>query len=226
MRQPWVLLLKGVLSCLLLVLLHPQQASGINPQEVRAYLQDDQQHGVVLGANLFIGSSSIRRWTTLAADMAPMTVVRRGFNHATLPGIAQVQEIMVYRYAPTRVILFAGANDLFSTPPASAQQVFHHFRDFAEALAQRLPRSCLFFIAITPTPARMDVWPAARAVNQLVSDYARHHQQVVFIKTEHVFLDENAIPIPEYYAEDGIHLSERGYSLWTQLVKRAFEDCP
>lgn len=222
----WLRLLKWSLPCtFLLLLLHPQRVEGINAVEVRKYLNIDRENGFETATNLFIGSSSILRWDTLPEDMAPLKVIQRGFSGATLAGINRVLDKMVYQYAPARVILFAGVNDLVMTPPASAPAVFESFRKLADGLAEHLPETCLVFIAITPTPARMTIWPEAVQVNERIMEYASKRERVIYIKTDLEFLNDTSEPIPELFIKDGVHLSPGGYAIWVRLLKNALSRC-
>ena len=217
---------KWGLPALFFVLLHPLRVEGISFVEVLKYLDSDRKNGFSSEANLFIGSSSILLWDTLATDMAPMEVIQRGFSGATLAGIAQALESMVYPYAPDRIVLFAGANDVVVEPALSAGEIFQSYRQIADGVAQHLPETCLIYIAITPTPARMAAWPEAVRVNQLVANYASQQDNLLYLNTDQEFLDDSARPLGQLFVKDGIHLSPRGYAIWTRLLNQMMHQCP
>ena len=217
---------KWCLPALFFVLLHPLRVEGISSVEVLRYLDNDRKNGFSSDASLFIGSSSILLWDTLTADMAPMKVIQRGFSGATLAGIAQALESMVYPYAPHRIVLFAGANDVVVMPPVSAEEIFQSFRQIADGVAQHLPETCLIYIAITPTPARMASWPEAVKVNQMVENYASKQDSLLYLNTDQEFLDDSARPLSQLFVNDGIHLSPPGYAIWTRLLNQMMHQCP
>ena len=217
---------KWGLPVLFSVLLQPQRVAGISPGEVLKYLDHDRQNGFSADASLFIGSSSILLWDTLATDMAPMKVIQRGFSGATLAGIAQALESMVYPYTPPRIVLFAGANDVAVAPAISAEEIFRSFRQIADGIAQHLPETCLIYIAITPTPARMSSWAVAVTVNRMVRDYASARNNLLYLNTDQEFLDDSGNPVSKLFVSDGIHLSSSGYAIWTRLLDRMMPECP
>lgn len=217
---------KWSLPALFFILLQPLRVAGISAVEVIKYLDDDRQNGFSSDASLFIGSSSILLWDTLKRDMAPKEVIQRGFSGATLAGIAHTLESMVYPYAPAHIVLFAGANDVVAVPSISAREIFHSFRQIADGVAQHLPETCLIYIAITPVPARMAVWPKAVKVNQMVRSYANERDNVFYLNTDQEFLDDSASPLTELFVSDGIHLSPSGYAIWTRLLNQTVHQCP
>ncbi len=217
---------KWSLPALFFILLHPLQVKGISAVEVIKYLDNDRQNGFSSDASLFIGSSSILLWDTLKRDMAPREVIQRGFSGATLSGIAHTLESMVYPYAPARIVLFAGANDVVAVPSISAEDIFRSFRQIADGVAQHLPETCLIYLAITPVPARMAAWPKAVKVNQMVRSYASERDNLFYLNTDQAFLDDSASPLTKLFASDGIHLSSSGYAIWTRLLNQTVQQCP
>ena len=63
-------------------------------------------------AVLFIGTSTIRFWSTLAADVAPLVAVGRGFGGAKLDDVLFYAERLVAP-RPRAIVLAVGGNDLF-----------------------------------------------------------------------------------------------------------------
>lgn len=54
---------------------------------------------------VFAGSSSIRRWRTLAADMAPLQTLNVGFGGALLPQVAHYAGRLILPWQPAGVVL-------------------------------------------------------------------------------------------------------------------------
>ena len=55
---------------------------------------------------LFIGSSSIRLWSTLQTDMTPLKVINRGFGGAHTKHINRHIEKIVFPYEPKAIVFF------------------------------------------------------------------------------------------------------------------------
>ena len=79
------------------------------------------------GAVLFIGSSSIRFWKSLAKDFPQYNVINRGFGGSQIADSTYYADRIVIPYRPSVIILHAGSNDLAAgkTP----RQVYDDFRD-------------------------------------------------------------------------------------------------
>jgi lysophospholipase L1-like esterase len=59
--------------------------------------------------------------------------------------------------------------------------------------------------------------------NALIAAACRDDERLRFIDIARPMLGEDGLPRPELFVEDGLHLSEAGYRLWTSLVKPALE---
>ena len=62
---------------------------------------------------LFTGSSTIRRWNTLAKDFPEIPVLNRGFGGSQLNQVLHHFDDLFPRYKPVRIVLYCGENDLW-----------------------------------------------------------------------------------------------------------------
>ena len=180
-------------------------------------------------AFLFVGSSSIRLWTTLAEDMAPLPVIRRGFGGARMHDVLHYADRLVLAYADTRaVVVFVGTNDVnVAETPEQATAAVAVVRDgFAElvdrihAWREELP---VFWIDITPTRFSWDKIAAVDAANAAVAEICAARPAVHCIETRAAFLDANGEPDADLFLFDGLHLNDAGYARWTRIIKPRLE---
>jgi GDSL-like lipase/acylhydrolase family protein len=80
--------------------------------EIRAFEAGDRAHPPPLGGVVFVGSSSIKNWTNVAADFPGVPVLNRGFGGSTLGDVVYYADRIVFPYRPRLVVLYAGDNDL------------------------------------------------------------------------------------------------------------------
>ena len=80
------------------------------------------------GAVLFVGSSSIRLWHTLAADLPEVATINRGFGGSQLADNVYFARELIAPYRPAAIVLYAGGNDLNAGKPA--RQVCDDFDAF------------------------------------------------------------------------------------------------
>ena len=182
-----------------------------------AELVDDTRGGpAAKGAVVFIGSSSIRLWSTLREDMAPMVVAQHGFGGAKLGDVEYWAEALVNDFAPRAVVVFAGTNDLHPgamKPPKVLQETYRRFVDRVRA---ELPDVPIYYIGITPSPMRWSIWDTAQATNALIRDYSEGDGGLHYIETGPALMGSNGQPDGANYLFDGLHLSSEGYAIWTR----------
>lgn len=61
---------------------------------------------------LFVGSSSIVAWKTLAQDMAPSPVINREFGGSHIEYVNRWFDKIVGPYHPRAIVFYAGENDI------------------------------------------------------------------------------------------------------------------
>src|SRR5436190_536043 len=97
-------------------------------KEISAYEQADHTNPPPKGAIVFIGSSTIRRWNTLAVDFPDQPVINRGFGGSEIIDSTHFADRIIFPYQPRAVFLRAGGNDIHAGKTAG--EVFSDFKDF------------------------------------------------------------------------------------------------
>ncbi len=193
---------------------------------IREFEQEDKINGSPKKAVVFAGSSSIRFWWTLKEDMAPIPVIRRGFGGAKLRDVIHYTDRIIFPYRPRAVVLFAGTNDITGRPnDKTAWQVARDFSELVVKIQQEMPWVAVYYIPITPSVARPEVWPEANRANRLIRKYAQSSTNVTFIDCTSLFLDDTGKVKDDLIWWDGVHLSKKGYRLWASVIRaRLMED--
>ncbi|MEL7239307.1 MAG: GDSL-type esterase/lipase family protein [Planctomycetota bacterium] len=196
-------------TCNALIAQNPRQLS----REVSAWVEQDQTDPPPKGSIVFVGSSTIRRWESLARQFDGYTVVQRGFGGSTFADILPVVDQIVTPYAPAGVVVFAGTNDL--AKGRTAAQVVEDFEAFIRQLRAADADEEVFFLAITPAPSRRDQWPAAAEVNRAVRQLAADDPHLHFVDIASPLLVDDAPPAAgtsNDFVDDQLHLSPAGYA--------------
>lgn len=167
-------------------------------------------------AYVFTGSSSVRRWETLAADFPGKPVLNRGFGGSQLRDAVHYADEIAIRYRPRMILIYAGDNDIDAG--RSPQQVLHDFRAFVARIRRDLPDTPIAYIAIKPSPARADQLPRQRRGNALIEAEAAKLPGVEFIDVATPMLDAHGRPRPELFGEDRLHMNREGYALWRAII--------
>lgn len=204
----------GALPTLLQVV--PGQASSAAwEQDVRRFESMDALDPPPAGAVLFIGSSSIRLWATLATDFPQVQVVNRGFGGSELRDSTWYADRLVIAHAPRQVLIYAGDNDLHSG--RSPAQLREDFRAFVQRLRRDLPAVHIAYIANKPSPARLQLLEVQREANSLLRAEAEA-SGVDYIDVFTPMLDAQGRPREGLFVADRLHLNQAGYALWKQVI--------
>jgi len=171
-------------------------------------------------AVLFVGSSSIRRWSSLRVDMAPIPVIQRGFGGSRLGDAAYYAERLVNVHRPRAVVLFSGTNDITPEHAKSPKALLASYQEFVKKVRADLPDVPIYFVEITPSPLRWSVWNVAQKTNRRIAKYSAQHKNLHVIDLSLFLLDANGQPDPKFYVEDRLHMSAAGYEIWTREIKK------
>lgn len=214
-RRTWLLLM--FLAAAWPAIIQAQQSPANKWEaEIKKFEESDRQSPPAKGAVLFIGSSSIRLWQSLAEDFPGIRVINRGFGGSELADSIFYVDRIVIPYQPQMVVLYAGDNDLANgkTP----QQVFEDYKAFVSRIQRKLPTTRIAFISIKPSPARAHLLQSMKEANQLIKAYAAADRRLVYIDVFTPMLGRDGRPRPELFGSDGLHLNKEGYSLWKSVI--------
>jgi lysophospholipase L1-like esterase len=165
----------------------------------------------------FIGSSSMRNWTTLAIDMAPWDARNRGIGGATMDEITSRFENEVPGPMPQAIIYYAGENDIAFG--VSAEQAIAQLRTFIAAKRRRMGRLPLLLMSLKPSPTRWDDRPTQAAYNAAARQIADAAGDIDYIDIVPSLLIDGK-PGP-FYVDDGIHMNAAGYAVWAAIIRAA-----
>ena len=185
--------------------------------EIKAYEAADSTNPPPHNGIVFVGSSSIRLWKTLARDFPEFKVINRGFGGSAIADSAAFAERIVLPYQPRMVVLYAGDNDLAGGKPP--EQVTADFKVFAQKIHAALPKARIAFIAIKPSPARWNLAKKIKAANRMIESFCRQDERRIYIDVYQPMLGADGQPRAELFVEDRLHMNAAGYALWTELIK-------
>jgi lysophospholipase L1-like esterase len=183
----------------------------IHAFETRDAASPPPQHGV-----LFVGSSSIRFWESLAQDFPNQQVINRGFGGSEVRDSTWYADRIVVPYAPRLVVFYAGDNDLNSG--RSPTQVRDDVLAFVARVRRDLPETRIAYLSIKPSPSRAQLLPQIIEANQLIRDALAKLPRADFIDVYTPMLDAAGNPRPELFREDQLHMTADGYAIWRTRV--------
>ena len=186
-------------------------------KEVAAYEASDRQNPPPRGGILFIGSSTIRLWKTLAEDYSDLKVINRGFGGTEIVDSTHFADRLIFPHEPKQIFLRAVGNDIHAgrTP----RQVAADFAEFVRVVHARLPRTEILYISVSPAPSRWGESDKYRELNRLIREMALDLPRVGFVDTFDMVLKPDGSARPELFVKDRLHFSPEGYELLKERVR-------
>ena len=177
----------------------------------------DKQSPPAPGGALFIGSSSIRMWDLAKHFPAEKNAINRGFGGSHMADSTHYAERIAIAYQPRVIFIYAGDNDIKGgkTP----QRVLSDYRAFVKKVHAELPKTRIVYIAIKPSIARWNLVDKMRQANALIREETAGDKRLAFIDIDTPMLGDDGKPREELFIKDGLHLSEAGYEIWSDLVR-------
>ena len=166
---------------------------------------------------VFIGSSIIRLWKTLSADMSPLPVINQGFGGSKTWEVLNYSNELVIPYEPRVVVYYCGSNDI--NAGRNAMEIALNFQTFAKYVWDNLPKTQILFISINRSPQKQNKWHVVDAANQAIAKYCNAMSYLHFIDVNSVLFDSQKKPRWELFKSDGVHLKPTAYKEFTQIIK-------
>lgn len=166
---------------------------------------------------LFIGSSSIRLWKTLAQDFSPNPVINRGFGGATIPEILYYFNRITTKCKPSAIVVYAGENDL-AFDSAKVNQTLINFKRLMNAIAVKFPQTPIYFLSIKPSPKRWNYDLRFLDFNSQIKKIILKYKYLKYIDIRQPMLI-NGMLKKDIFQADSLHLNASGYSIWTKSMK-------
>ena len=218
LRAPAVFLL--LWSCFWNAFIYNLGAANQGPERwvkaIEAFEREDAEDKSLTGGVMFLGSSSIRMWRSLAEDFPRQKVCNRGFGGSTIPDSLHFFDRIVLPRRPNTIVLYAGDNDVAAGH--GADQVYGNYLAFVDRVKKSLPKTKLVFIAIKPSLKRWELAPVMKQANRKVRRHAFWHRGVLYADIWTPMLGSNRKPRKELFIEDGLHLSSAGYEIWKDVL--------
>ncbi|MBI1388132.1 MAG: hypothetical protein GC154_06760 [bacterium] len=184
--------------------------------DIAAFERQDQQNPPPESLVLFVGSSSIRIWD-LDRWFPEIETLNRGFGGSQMEDSVYFFDRIVKPYHPRAIVVYAGDNDIAAgkTP----DQVYADFQAFVGKKREAMGGISVLYIAVKPSIARWNLIDAVRETNRKIAAYADENSDLYFIDIDAPMIGEDGTPRKELFKDDGLHLNDQGYEIWTSIVK-------
>ncbi len=204
-----------------IVFVSPTVAAEVDPAarwevHIRKFEEADRNRPVEPDGILFVGSSSIRMWKT-DKWFPDAGVINRGFGGSQISDVNYFAKRIVLKYRPRMIVFYAGDNDV--AKGKSTERVLDDFKVFAGLVADELPDAHIVYVPIKPSLARWKLWPTMHEANLMIKAFIDRNANLHYADTATPMLGEDGKPQADLFIKDGLHLSDKGYKLWTEIVE-------
>lgn len=188
---------------------------------IQAFEKQDAEQLPQPGQILFIGSSSIRLWD-LPKWFPDLSTINRGFGGSEVADSVHFYDRIVKPYQPRTIVMYAGDNDLAHGKSPAA--VLDDFKEFVNKVQTDFPDTKIVYVAVKPSLRRWNLIEQVRKTNDFIAKLAEDNAQVVFLDIDTPMIGQDGTPKPELFVKDGLHLSDDGYQLWSNLLRPHLTD--
>ena len=166
---------------------------------------------------LFYGSSSIRLWDSLYTDFEAYQPLNMGFGGSTLAACIIYFERLMAGLNPEIILIYAGDNDLGDG--RHPEEVFIFFMQMVAEVRKKFGNIPLLYVSIKPSIRRFNIIEQIRFTNKIISsEIEKMDNNVFFIDVFNRMLDHDRFPDRSLFQPEGLHLNEKGYALWKEII--------
>ena len=185
---------------------------------IDAFLAAEAESPPPAGAIVATGSSSMRGWHgRIAEDLAPLTIIPRGFGGSNMADVRHFVDELILRHRPRAVLLYEGDNDadLGATP----EEMLAHFDAIVAAIHESLPATRIYVLAVKPSILRWHLWEVMSATNAGFASRADADPRLTFIDIAAPMLNDAGEPRENIFVADNLHMNDAGYDIWRDVVR-------
>ena len=174
---------------------------------------------------VFYGSSTFTLWTELTSIFKEHHSINLGFGGSTLAACTWFFERVFKNINSTKaIVIYAGENDLGEG--RHPEEVILFLENLLLKIGKKYGDIPCTYISIKPSLNRWHLQQSIRFTNSNIEKLMNTKPNFHYVNIHNLMLDQEEKPKPEYYIEDGLHLSKLGYQLWTIVLKEHKEIFP
>lgn len=170
-------------------------------------------------AIVLTGSSSIMFWNEEApADLAPLTVIPRGFGGSVMNDLLHYLDRVALTYKPRAVLIYEGDNDTGRNFIPN-DTIMAQLEEMIDRIHAQLPQARIYLLSVKPSVLREESWPVALKLNERYKALAEGDALVTYIDVATPFLKSDGTVMTDIFVEDNLHLNDKGYDIWAASVR-------
>ncbi len=170
------------------------------------------------GAIVATGSSSMRFWhERIKEDLAPLTIIPRGFGGSTMNDVLHHRDRLVLQYNPRAVMIYEGDNDV--ARGVSNEVILDRYERAIAQIHEHNSDTRIYLISVKPSISRMDMWPQMQALNVQLKAICDADKRITWLDIATPMLQSDGTPIEEIFVADDLHMNAAGYDIWRDAIR-------
>ena len=182
-----------------------------------AFEKQDAKYPPPTDAIVVTGSSTIRLWTGIRNDLAPLETIPRGFGSSTADDLDYYLDRVVLGYAPRAVAIYEGDHDL--QVGMTPEFIMERLTSVVQRIGTALPETRLYMLSVKPSPKYFFLWPQAVVLNQMIEALCQQTPRCTYTDTASALLLPNGKVNKALFRSDRVHLNAAGYAIWNGILK-------
>jgi len=190
--------------------------------DIRQFEAQDAINPPAPGGIVLTGSSSITRWNDRAVqDLAPLSVIPRGFGGSVMNDVLHYLDRLVLKYEPRAVLIYEGDNDTGIANPIPRDVILEQLSQIIARIHEQLPQTRIYVLSVKPSILRWNVWPEAEEVSAGYRAIAEADPLVYYVDVATPFLNADGSVMDDVFVEDDLHHNELGTLIWGSIIRAA-----
>lgn len=166
---------------------------------------------------VFTGSSSIRMWRDVQDFYPHINAINTGFGGSHMSDLLHYLDVLVLKHNPDKVFIYEGDNDIADSKKNS--NILDTTTQVVNKIKEAHPEVEIYLISPKPSISRWSFKEQYEGLNELFDEYASSSERVTFVDVWNPMLNEKGVPIPGIFIEDNLHMNEKGYEIWGDVIK-------
>lgn len=166
---------------------------------------------------VFTGSSSIRMWHDVQEFYPHINAINTGFGGSHMSDLLHYLDALVLKHSPDKVFIYEGDNDISDSKKNS--KILDTTIQVVNKIKETHPVVEIYLISPKPSISRWSFKDQYESLNEMFDEYASTTEGVTFVDVWNPMLNDEGVPFPDIFLEDNLHMNEKGYEIWGDIIK-------
>ena len=193
------------------IMFQPEWAKKLYYDRIEVFKQDKLKFNQIV----FLGNSITEGGKDWNKKFGVVGISNRGIAGDSTDGvIARLNEII--HFSPKAIFLLIGINDIYNELTPSTDYIANNILKIIKRINQESPKTKIFLQTILPVEKEI-YKEKIIAVNKMIKTFVSQSKFEI-IDLYSIFVNEDG-RMKKELSYDGVHLNEKGYTVWVDYIK-------